>query len=120
MLLRKLINREDREHYIKVNNLFAKCIIFYAKKYPEPTRENCRHPNSHRLIDLRDDFRDNWEFSGRQELFLALFKIVIDKYEHSPNWRYVLDRVIMLIMKSGWKPWNPNRQMPCFKGDRNA
>lgn len=101
----------------KVDTPLAKAIIFYARRYPEPTRENCMYPNSLRLLDMRDKFREQWDFRGRQPLFEALWKLLIVKYEHSPQYRNVLDWVLMMI-PDDWKPFNPNRQMMCWKGDK--
>lgn len=118
MFLKQLM-KENLDYFMsKVDAPIAKTIIFYAKRYPEPTRENCMYANSLRLLDLRDKFRKQWDFGGRQPLFEALWKLLIVKYEQSPQYRYLLDWVLMMIPED-WKPFNLNRQMKCWKGDIN-
>jgi len=100
----------------KVNRPLVKVIVTLGGRYPEPTRENTLHPNTHRLLDIRDDFFKHWEVSGREPLLKALWRILIVKYEHSPAWRNMLDWFIKEI-PCDWKPFNPVRQMKCWRGE---
>ena len=114
MILKYLINREKRDYFIEeVNAPLVEKILILARRYPKPTHENVLHANSHLLLELKDDFSAYWDFGARQAVFDALFDLVIVKYEHSPNYRNPLDRVIMLLGTIGWKPFNPDRQMAC-------
>jgi len=99
-----------------VDKPLAAAITMFAKRYPEPTHENVLHPNSHILIDIKNAFNENWDMGTRRQVFNSIFKVVIVKYEQSPQYRNILDWVIMMIMKTRWKQFNPNRQMKGWKG----
>jgi len=107
------------EYFVdKVDKPLVKAIVLLARRYPEPTHENVLHPNSHILLDVRDEFRKSWAFGLRGLLFEALFKLLIVKYEQSPQYRNILDWILKELFESNWKPFNPNRQMICWKGER--
>lgn len=111
--------KEAIDYFVeKVNEPLVKAIIILGGRYPEPTRENTLHPNTHRLLDIRDRFFEHWKLGAREPLVKALFRILIVKYEHSPTWRNLLDWVIKEIPKD-WKPFNLSRQMKGWKGDTN-
>ena len=115
--LKHQVNIDMRDYIIeKVNKPLLEVIIRLAGRYPEPTYGNVLHPNSHILLDIRERFFKDWAPGDRSPLCEALFRVVIVKYEHSPNWRNWLDWLFMMIQKSSWKPFNPNRQMPLWKG----
>lgn len=115
-LLKHIINSDKRDYIIEeVNRPLWLDIITLGKRYDEPAHENVVHPNTHRLLDMRDEFFRCWKVP--RKFFEPLWRIVIVKYEHSPNWRNFLDWVIMKVQSSGWKPFNPNRQMPLWKGE---
>ena len=104
-LLKWQINSDERDYFIeKVNKPLVKAITILANRYPEPTRENLLHPNSLRLLDIRDKYLQYDTNERRRELFKAGFRILIAKYEHSPNWRYPIEFILEEIFKSGWKP----------------
>ncbi len=108
--------KEGLAYFIdKVDKPLVKAIVFLAGRYPDPTHETVLHPNSHRLLDIRDKFLRCWDFGDRNPLFLALFKLLVVKYEQSPQYRNVLDWFIGEIPPD-WKPFNVNRQMRCWKG----
>ena len=117
-LLKHIVNSDLRDYFIeKVNEPLVKAITILGGRYPEPTKENCLHPNSIRLLDIKDEIFRCWDLHGRNRILVnALFRIVIVKYEHSPNWRNLLDWLFMMVEQSGWKPFNPNRQMYLWRG----
>ena len=116
-LLKHIVNSDHRRYIIdKVNEPLLKAIVLLAGRYPKPTHENVVHPNSHILLDIEDEFFMRWETNRSHTLFRALWRVLIVKYEHSPNWRNMLDWAIMMIQKSNWKPFNPNRQMTTWRG----
>jgi len=127
-LLKWMVNSDQRDYVIKeVNEPLAKAfiamgeIVTRTRGYPEPTREGVGkvvHPNSLILLDIRDEFLECWDMRRSPALFKALWKIVIVKYEHSPNWRNMLDWAIMKIQESNWKPFNYNRQMTTWRGGK--
>lgn len=116
-LLKHIVNSDQRDYIIdKVNAPLTKAIVILARRYPEPVREGegkVVHPNSLRLLDFRDEFRRCWK---NRPLYEALWRLAIVKYEHSPNWRNMLDWLFMMASNSNWKPFNPNRQMTTWKG----
>jgi len=117
-LLKHIINSDKRDYIIEqVNRPLAKTIIMLGGRYDEPTHENVLHPNSHRLLDIKDEFFRCWNLGSSKPLFEALWRTLTVKYEHSPNWRNFLDWGWMMLEKSGWKPWNPTRQMPLWRGE---
>ena len=117
--LKHQVNSDMRDYIIeKVNRPLLKAIVILAGRYPEPTHENVLHPNSHILIDTRDEFFKCWDTRRSKPLYEALWRVLTVKYEHSPNYRYMLDWVFMMKEKSNWKPWNPNRQMSLWIGEK--
>ena len=113
--LKHYINRIDRDYFIeKANRPLMKAIITLSKRYPEPTRLNCVHPNSYRLIDIRDKFFEYEDNPGRKRLFEALFRIFIVKYEHSPYFSGRMDWALEMIDKLGWKPRALNHPVQCW------
>ena len=102
--------RNNLPYYIKwVDKPIACLIVFWAKKYPEPKREELLHPNSRILFDIWQEYPKHWTFGIRNLVFDALFKLAIVKYEQSPQYRNVADWVLMMI--ENWKPFNFDRQM---------
>ncbi len=102
--LKHQINRLDREYFIeKVNKPLEKAIIILGNRFPEPTRLNCFHPNSHRLFDIRDEFFKRDNNRTKKVLLEVLFRILIAKYEHSPYYAHRFDWFIEKINESGWK-----------------
>ena len=70
--------------------------------------ENVRHPNSKRLIEIRDKyirFEDNHRLS---RLVSATLRIIIAKIEHSPNYRDRFSWFVEELMNSDWKPRSYN------------
>lgn len=116
-LLKHIINTDKRDYIIGINEALAKVIVFYAGKYDKPTHENVVHPNTHRLLDLEEEFFRCWD--AKSAIYRALFRLVQVKYEHSPNWRNFLDWFLMKV-ENNWKPFNIHRQMPLWKGDNNG
>ena len=116
--LRDHVNCVIREYIIdKVNEPLAWAIIKYGGRYPEPTHENVLHPNSHRLLDLQEEFFKRWKTRGKTKLYKALWRTLIVKYEHSPPYQWKLDWLLMRIPQLGWKPFNYNRQMFDWRGE---
>lgn len=101
-------------------------IVRTIKRYPDPTRENCIQPNSHKLFDIEDKFfgyEDNpphprhpkkYPNHGREQLFRALFKLFIAEYEHDPYYRFRIDWMLEEIEKSNWRP-RARIPMDCWK-----
>lgn len=99
----------------KVKKPLMKAITILAKRYPEPTRENTKAPNTKRLFDIRDKFFEYEDNKGRKPLFEAIWKIFIAEYEHDPYYRYRIDWALEEIAKSGWEPRPAGRPYGCWR-----
>jgi len=115
--LKHIVNSDQRDYFIeRVNAPLAKAIVILGGRYPEPTKENLLHPNSQRLLEWWIEFNQVWNLPKRLKLLTdALWRVLINKYEHSPNWRNLLDWVFMKARATNWKPFNPNRQMTLWR-----
>lgn len=103
--LREYINVTMRDYFMeKVNRPLLKALIILGNRYPEATHDNITHPNSHRLVDMKDRYLQYDTHPRRRAAFGAAFRIGIAKYEHSQNYRSVIDFLIEELFKSNWKP----------------
>ena len=118
MLLSEVMKKKYDYFIEEVNEPLVKAITILVRRYPEPTHENVLYKNSHRLLDIRDEFFRCWDTRGRHKLYEALWRVVIVKYEHSANYRNFIDWTLMMIQASGWKPFEPDRQMELWKGGK--
>jgi len=84
---------------IKLNRL----IEVILKGFPDPTIENTWHPNTHRLIVMRDDFFTHLKMPSRHKVLWAIWKYTIYAYDYVPVYRYLIDRTLELWLKSGWE-----------------
>ena len=114
--LRHLLLQGKFRNYVidKIKKPLMEAIVTLVQKYPEPTRENCLHPNSHILLDIRDKFLEYENNPSRKPLFEAAFKLLIVEYEHDPYYRYRFDWFLEQIMESDWKP-REIRDEQCWK-----
>ncbi|KKL25661.1 hypothetical protein LCGC14_2403050 [marine sediment metagenome] len=108
-LLKHIINSDNREYYIeKVNWPLLKAITILGNRYPEATMENVHHPNSKRLLGIREKYRQ-FEGNGRvRVIVMAVLRILIAKIEHSPNYRDRFSWFVEELIDSGWKPRSYN------------
>ena len=103
------INSDQRQFFIeKVNNPLYKAITILGNRYPKPTMENLLHPNSKRLLEIFNKFLEYEENIRLRILGEAMFRILIAKYEHSPNFRDRISWFFEMIAESGWKPRSLN------------
>jgi len=100
-LLQRMSHGETRVYAEKVNRAMYKALVLLANRYEEPTHENVLHPNSHKLLDIRDKFF-TWEDNpSRTNLFKAVFRVGIHKYE-DPYYGRRLDWLVEMIVNSDW------------------
>ncbi len=87
-LLKHEINAFHREYYIeKVNAPLLKAVTILGNRFPEPTMDNVLDPNSRRLLGILEKYK-RFETNDRvKAIILAGARVIIDKLEHSPNWR---------------------------------
>ena len=97
-----------REFVIKHKATFQKAIIAFASILPEPTKDNTLEPNSLILLEKRDKFFRYYKFPNRIELYNAVWKILIDEYEHDPQprniFQWLLEELIEEVLSGRWKP----------------
>ena len=103
-----LIGRLRNYVEFKVKAVLQKKLIAFIKKYPEPTRENCLHPNTHILFDIRDKFFENETHPDKIELWQAAFKILIAEYEHDSYYCFRFDWLLEQIAESDWQERSRN------------
>ena len=67
---------EMREYIIhKVKKPIMKALLTLSKRYPEPKRDEILHPNTLKLMDIRDKFFEYEDNPGRNALFEAVFRV---------------------------------------------
>jgi len=77
---------------------------------PEPTKENTGKPNSHILIDIKEDFFRHINI-GRPYLgiFKLLFNYLIIKHDYDEFYESCLNWMLGEIMRRGWRLQDQNR-----------
>lgn len=101
---RQLLRGSMRKYVIdKVKKPLKKAIATLANRYPEPTRENTVNPNTHILMDIRDEFLEREGNSTSLGLFKALFRMFIAEYEHDPYYRLRIDWIMERWSQSPWE-----------------
>ncbi len=104
-ILKHEINLLNPQYYIeKVNAPLLKAITILGNRYPEPTIDNVLHPNSKRLVEIRDKYC-RYEGDGRvKALVMAALRILISKIEHSPPYRDRFGWFVEELRAGEWKP----------------
>ncbi len=104
-ILKHEVNAWHREYYIeKVNAPLLKAITILGNRFPEPTIDNVLHPNSKRLVKIMEEYV-RYEGNPRvKSIITAAARVVINKMEHSPNWR---DRIFWFAEKLQEGEWKP-------------
>lgn len=105
MLLPAPVDRSMRQYVIdKIKAPMVKAVVILGRRYPYPTKENTTHPNTHRLLEIRDEFFKHETGTNRKDFFEALWRVFIDEYEHDAYYRDRIDWIREQIMKAEWKP----------------
>ncbi len=108
-ILKHEVNAWHREYYIeKVNKPLLKAITILGNRFPEPTIDNVLHPNSKRLVEILEKYL---RFEGNPyiaKIISAVARIVINKLEHSPNWRDRIGFFAEELRAGEWKPRSYN------------
>ena len=123
--LRDFMVKDARQYIIeKVKAPILKALVILAKRYPEPTRENTFHPNTHVLMDIWDKFLAMEDNTDRLSLFRAIRKIWIAECEHDIYYR---DRDNVLqelwleeVLKGNWRPRFIHHPNTDWKEDRDV
>jgi len=89
-ILKHEINSENRGYYeFKVNYPLFKAITILGNRYPDPTSGDYKinHPNAKRLVEILEKYKQFEANERCKAIIMAVARVVIDKLEHSPNWR---------------------------------
>lgn len=106
----RIILKEKRQYFIDmVKAPLMKVAIKLCMEYPEPTKKNTLHNNTHILIGIRDKFFEYENNAGRKPLFEAAWRIFIDEFEHDMYYRHRFEWFIDMIKRSSWEPRIPTR-----------
>ena len=113
-----LVNR--RKYYVdNVKAPLLMAVIIYGYRYPEPTREKCKNPDSLVLLDIWDEFFEYEDNPGRDRFFKALRRISIGELEandyYSQRLTWFLMQLVTAYMDGRWKPNLPCSPFYCWK-----
>ena len=86
-----------------VKGAVRKSLAMICDKLPEPTKENTRRANSHRLIDIRDHILSRDLEGADDKVIRGFFNLLIIVYDFDIFWRERIDRVVRLLIASGWE-----------------
>lgn len=84
----------------KIKAPLRKAIAILAMRYPEPTKEHTRIPNTHRLLDIEHNFFECQVGNGT--LLRAIWRMFIIEYEHDPYYRERINEILWEIKESDW------------------
>ncbi len=108
-ILKHEVNTFHRQYYIdKVNNPLLKAVTILGNRFPEPTLDNVLHPNSKKMVGI---WKKYLEYEGNlhlAQLVSAVLRTLINKIEHSPNYRDRFSWFVEQLMECGWKPRSYN------------
>jgi hypothetical protein len=94
--------REFVDNQVKLPILLALNLL--ADRIPAPTLENTARPNTHILIDIRDEFFKYEENPGRHKAFKAIWNFFIYLYECDGYYQQRIDWVIEKLRLANWEP----------------
>ncbi len=116
--------KEHRQFVIdKIKKPIMKALCILANRLPEPTKENTIYPNTHPLIDVWDNFLKMEDNRGREPLFNAMKRVMVDEHEHDNYYRDRMNVWFELwleeVLKGNWKPRSLDHPNSCWKVDPN-
>ena len=123
--LSQIVLRDRRQFFTeKVQAPMMKALTILANRYPEPTIENCKHPNSLVWLRVWDRFLSMEDNPGRIGLWQAIKRVFIGKsVEVDPYYR---DREQVFhelwleeVLAGNWKPRSLDHPQDCWKVDPN-
>lgn len=111
--------KEQRQYVMeKIKAPMMKALILLANRLPEPTKQNCTHPNTHILIDIWDEFFKH-ETGQRTPLFKAISRVWICEHEHDPYYRdrmqVLLELLVEAMLDGKWKPRSLDHPSQCWE-----
>jgi len=66
-------------------------VLNLVARLPEPTKETCKFPNSHHLVDKRDRFFQHIKWGIRDNALRAIINFAIIMYEYDPPYRRLMN-----------------------------
>ncbi len=93
---------------------------------PEPTKENCHHPNTLVWMRILDKFLEmEADNSQRKTMFRAMSKLFLVEHEHDHSYYGVRIDVILEmwldeVLKGNYKPRSRDYPNQCWKVDPNV
>jgi len=73
-------------------------------QFPEPTKENTWNPNTHRLINTRDEFFRHCHLDEKRRKVLRLgINFIIIMYDHDPPYRMMIDWWAKQLKVQNWE-----------------
>jgi len=89
---------------LKAFNELRKLLPKFSK-LPIPTKENTWHPNSHHLIDIRDEFFKRCHLDNNRLWFInTLFNFAIILYDYDRPYRMMMDWCKEQLDRKKWAP----------------
>lgn len=79
-------------------------LALVAERMPEPTRENTRHPNSHLLCDLREEFFRHETNEGHAKVYRGIWNFIIVLYDYDAYYSDRIDWILEQWLKLDWQP----------------
>lgn len=115
ILLRHEINSTNREKYIRASDIAMKALVPISKLFPDPDKFLIQHPNTKRLVEILKEYNEFDKNERRKVVINAAVRLVIDKIEHSPNWRDVFCWWIDRLRGGPWKQCSYNHPVNDWK-----
>lgn len=99
----------------KIKRPLLKLVAMFGDHFPEPTKENTWHPNSHHLIDLRDEFFRHCFIPNEERIKLLriIFNFVIVIYDYDRPYRMMMDWCKEQLDRKQWAPRESEQPTKC-------
>lgn len=104
------IIQDNFDYFVdKVKKPMMDTLLILGKLWTTPTHENVTQPNSHLLLNHMEEFsKYEQNDSGRKEMMLTVFKVLIDVYDHDPYYRprfdWLIEQLVDDVIKGKWQP----------------
>lgn len=113
MIIKEMLFYNRKYIIDKVKKPLMKAIITLANRYPAPTKDNVAFSNTRILLEVCEKFKKYHNNPGRQPMFEAAFRVLIDQYEHDGYYSFVFDWFFNELMERGWSP--QKRGFPMYR-----
>lgn len=79
-------------------------LVNVVDRMPEPTRENTRHPNTHLLCDLREEFFRHENNKNRHKILRGVWNFLIVLYDYDAYYSDRIDWALEQWSRMDWQP----------------